>query len=82
MGTTFALPILAMVVIGLIIGSVFNFAFGFLAIPIVLFIMVNAFLATELMQKQRRIAKLRKFRNSARAQKADFTDEDKRTVAT
>jgi hypothetical protein len=82
MGTTLALPILAIVVIGLILGSLINFASAFLAIPIVLFIMVNVFLASEMNQKHRRIRQLRRFRQSARAQKVDFTEEDKRTVAT
>jgi ABC-type transport system involved in cytochrome bd biosynthesis fused ATPase/permease subunit len=82
MGTSFALPILAIVVIGLILGSLINFASAFLAIPIVLIIMVSVFLASETMQKQRRTAKLRQFRRSARARKTDFTEEDKRTVAT
>jgi hypothetical protein len=71
-----------MIVIGLILGSLINVAVGFLAIPIVLFILLNVFLVSEMSQKQRRIAKLRKFRQSARARKTDFTEEDKRTVAT
>jgi uncharacterized membrane protein len=82
MGTSLALPILAIVVIGLILGSLINFASAFLAIPIVLIIMVTAFLASESTQKRRRVAKLRRFRQSARARKVDFTEEDKRTVAT
>jgi uncharacterized protein YacL len=80
MGTTFAIPILLLVIIGAILGTLFNFASVFLAIPIVAFIMLNVFMASETMQKQRRLAKLRKFRNSARAKKVDFTEEDKNTV--
>ena len=80
MGTSFAIPILLLIVIGLILGSLINFAAAFLAIPIVAFIMLNVFLMSEMMHKQRRLAKLRKFRTSARAKKVDFTEEDKRTV--
>jgi uncharacterized protein YacL len=82
MRTTLALPLLATIVIGLILGSLINFGFAFLAIPIVLFIMLNVFLATEMTQKRRRVGQLRRFRQSARARKVDFTEEDKRTVAT
>jgi uncharacterized membrane protein len=82
MGTSFAIPILLLVIIGLLLGTLINFAATFLAIPIVLFIMVNVFLMSEVVQKQRRVNKMRQFRNSARAKKVEFTDEDKRTVAT
>jgi nitrate/nitrite transporter NarK len=82
MGTSFAIPILLLVIIGLVLGTLINFAATFLAIPIVLFIMVNVFLMSEVVQKQRRVNKMRQFRNSARAKKIEFTDEDKRTVAT
>jgi uncharacterized membrane protein len=82
MGTSFAIPILLLVIIGLLLGTLINFAATFLAIPIVLFIMVNVFLMSEVVQKQRRVNKMRQFRNSARAKKIEFTDEDKRTVAT
>jgi uncharacterized protein YacL len=82
MRTGLVLPLLATIVIGLALGSLINFGFAFLAIPIVLFIMLNAFLVTEMTQKRRRVGQLRRFRQSARAKKVDFTDEDKRTVAT
>jgi predicted membrane metal-binding protein len=82
MGTSFAIPILLLVIIGLILGTLINFAATFLAIPIVLFIMVNALLMSDAVQRQRRIHKMRQFRESARAKKVDFTDEDKRTVVT
>jgi hypothetical protein len=82
MGTSFAIPILLLVIIGLILGTLINFAATFLAIPIVLFIMVNAVLMSDAVQRQRRIHKMRQFRESARAKKVDFTDEDKRTVVT
>jgi hypothetical protein len=80
MGTSFAIPILLLVIIGLILGTLINFAAAFLAIPIVLFIMANVFLMSDELQRQRRVHKVKQFRQSARAQKVEFTDEDKRTV--
>ena len=80
MRTAFAIPIVAMILLGLAIGTMFNFGAAFLAIPIVLFIFINWFFGTEMMQRQRRIQKMNKFRRDARARKVDFTDRDKNTV--
>jgi uncharacterized membrane protein len=77
---TYSILILAIVVIGLALGSAFNFAFGLLAIPIVLIFFTGFVLTSEGMARQKRIGQMRRFRQSSRAQKFDFTDEDKRTV--
>jgi uncharacterized membrane protein len=69
-----------MIVLGAIIGSIFNFALGILAIPLVLIFFTGFILTTEGMQRQKRITQMKRFRNSARAQKVDFTEQDKRTV--
>ena len=80
MGTSFAVPIVLLVLIGLALGSTLNFAAAFLAIPIVAFLMLNFVLVSDTMARQRRIQKMRKFRNSSRTQKVPFTDKDKRTT--
>ena len=80
MGTSLAIPIVAIIILGLIIGTLFNFGTAFLAIPIVGFIFINWFFATEFMQRNRRIQKMNKFRRDARHRKVDFTEQDKRTV--
>ena len=77
---TFAIVILSIVLLGAILGSAINFGFGLLAIPIVLFLLLNYVMATDFFDRQRRINKMRQFRNSARARKVPFSDDDKRTV--
>jgi hypothetical protein len=80
MPTSLALPIVGLILIGLALGTLVNFGAAFLAIPIVGFIFINWFFATEFMQRNRRIQKMNKFRRDARARKVDFTEQDKRTV--
>lgn len=80
MGTSFAIPIVLLILIGLALGATFNFAAGFLAIPIVGFLLINFVMVSDTMQRQRRIHKMRQFRNSSRTRKVDFTDQDKHTV--
>ena len=74
-----AITIIALLVIGAIVGSLINFAAPFLGIPLAL-IFVGAVIGKEGMDRQRRIMQMKRFRNSARAQKVDFTPEDKRTM--
>jgi uncharacterized membrane protein YhhN len=78
--TGFILTILGMLVLGLALGALINPGIGLLAIPIVLFILLNVVMMSDTLQRQRRIHKMRQFRNSARAQKAGLTEADKRTV--
>jgi uncharacterized membrane protein YhhN len=78
--TGFILTILGMVVLGLALGALINPGIGLLAIPIVLFILLNVVMMSDTLQRQRRIHKMRQFRNSARAQKAGLSQDDKYTV--
>jgi hypothetical protein len=80
MNSGFVISVLAMIVLGLLLGSLINPGIGLLAIPIVLFVLLNVVMVSDTVQRQRRIHKMRQFRNSARAKKVDFTDHDKRTV--
>ena len=77
---TFTIVIVAIVLLGLALGSAFNFGVGLFAIPIVLFLLLNYVMVSDTFQRQRRIHKMRQFRNSARAQKVDLTDKDRRTI--
>jgi hypothetical protein len=81
MGTTFAIPILLFVILAAVLGIVFTPWAGILAIPIVAFLVINFVVMTDLLADQRRVNKVRAFRNSAKAKKVDFTEEDKRTIA-
>jgi uncharacterized membrane protein YhhN len=78
--TGFILTILSMIVLGLLLGALINPGIGLLAIPIVLFILLNIVMMSDTLQRQRRIHKMRQFRNSARAQKAGLSQDDKYTV--
>ena len=80
MNSAFVISVLSMIVLGLLLGSLINPGIGLLAIPIVLFILLNIVMVSDTVQRQRRIHKMRQFRNSSRAQKVDFTEQDKRTV--
>jgi uncharacterized membrane protein len=79
MGIAFA--ILAILVVGAIVGSALNFASVFLGIPFV-FLFVGALIGKEQMERQQRILRMKRFRRGARAQKIDFDRADKRTLAT
>jgi uncharacterized membrane protein len=74
-----AITILILLVAGAFLGSAINFGSAFLGIPLVL-IFVGAVIGKEAMERQRGIMQMKRFRNSARAQKADFSPEDKRTM--
>jgi uncharacterized membrane protein len=74
-----AITILVLLVAGAFIGSAINFGSLFLGIPLV-FLFIGAVVGKEGMDRQRRIMQMKRFRNSARAQKVDFSAEDKRTV--
>jgi hypothetical protein len=74
-----AISVIALLIIGAFLGSIFNFGSIFLGIPLVL-IFVGAVVGKEGMDRQRRIMQMKRFRHSARTQKVDFTAEDKRTL--
>ena len=80
MNTLFILTVLSMIVLGLLLGALINPGIGLLAIPVVLFVVLNIVMIGDTAQRQRRIHKMRQFRHSARAQKAGLTDDDKYTV--
>ena len=74
-----AIGILGLLVIGAVVGSLINFGSIFLGIPLAL-MFIGAVVGKEGLDRQRRIMQMKRFRNSARAQKIDFTPEDKRTM--
>ncbi|MEA2369066.1 MAG: hypothetical protein QOH38_1784 [Thermoleophilaceae bacterium] len=77
MGIAFA--ILALLVVGALVGSALNFGGIVLGVPIV-FLFIGALIGKETMQRQQRILQMKRFRRDARAQKVDFDAADKRTV--
>ena len=74
-----AIAILAILIVGAILGTTLNFAGLFLGIPIV-FIFIGAVVGKETFARQRKIMQMKRYRNSARANKVQFSDEDKRTM--
>ena len=74
-----AVTIVGLLIIGAIAGSLINFGSIFLGIPLA-FIFIGLVVGKEGYDRQRRILQMKRFRNSARAQKVDFTSEDKRTM--
>jgi hypothetical protein len=74
-----AVVIVGLLLIGAVVGSLINFGSIFLGIPLA-FLFIGAVVGKEGMDRQRRIMQMKRFRNSARAQKVDFTPEDKRTM--
>ena len=78
MGITLA--VLAILIVGAVVGSALNFMGVFLGIPIV-FLFIGAVIGKEQMERQQRILRLKRFRREARVQKVDFIPADKRTLA-
>ena len=74
-----AVVIVGLLLIGDVVGSLINFGSIFLGIPLAL-IFIGAVVQKEAFDRQRRILQMKRFRNTARAQKVDFTPEDKRTL--
>jgi uncharacterized integral membrane protein len=74
-----AFTIIAILLIGAIVGTTLNIVALFVAIPLAL-IFIGAVIGKEGMDRQRRIMQMKRFRRSARARKTDFTPVDKRTL--
>ncbi|MEA2349946.1 MAG: hypothetical protein QOG86_887, partial [Thermoleophilaceae bacterium] len=69
MGIAFA--ILALLVVGALVGSALNFGGIVLGVPII-FLFIGALIGKETMQRQQRILQMKRFRRDARTQKVDF----------
>jgi len=74
-----ALAILALLVVGGLVGSALNFLGVFLGIPLVL-LFIGAIIGKETMERQQQIMRIKRFRREARAQKVQFDRVDRRTV--
>lgn len=74
-----AITILFILIVGAIVGSTLNFAGLFLGIPIVL-ILIGVLIGKEGVDRQRRIMQMKRFQRDARAQKVQFSENDKRTM--
>ncbi len=74
-----ALAILALLVVGGLVGSALNFLGVFLGIPLA-FLFIGAIIGKETMERQQQIMRIKRFRREARAQKVQFDRVDRRTV--
>lgn len=74
-----AIIILAILIVGAIVGSTLNFAGVFFGIPFVL-IVIGVVIGKEFLARQRKIMQMKRFRRDARAQKFELSEADKRTT--
>jgi uncharacterized membrane protein len=74
-----AIAILALLVVGALVGTALNFGSLFLGIPLV-FLFIGAIIGRETMERQQRILRMKRFRREARARKIEFEPTDKRTL--
>ena len=74
-----AFAILAILIVGAILGTTLNFAGLFLGIPLVL-MFIGAVVGKEQMARQRRINQMKRFRRDAQARKVEFSEVDRRTM--
>jgi uncharacterized membrane protein YdjX (TVP38/TMEM64 family) len=74
-----AIAIIAILIVGALLGTTLNFAGLFLGIPIV-FLFLGAVIGKEALERQRRIMQMKRFRRDARARKVEFSEADKRTM--
>jgi hypothetical protein len=77
MGIAFA--IIALILVGALVGSALNFGGIVLGVPLV-FLFIGAIIGKETMERQQRILRMKRFRREARAQRVDFDSTDRRTV--
>ena len=66
-------------IFALVVGSFLNFAAPFIAIPLFV-IALSVFGARDMLNRQRKINQMRRFRREARARKTEFTPGDRKTV--
>jgi uncharacterized membrane protein len=74
-----AFAILALLIVGALVGTALNFGSLFLGIPIV-FLFIGALIGKETMERQRKILQMKRFRREARTRKVEFEPVDKRTL--
>jgi hypothetical protein len=78
--TNFILTVLAMIVLGVILGAIFNPGIGLLAIPVVLVGVLNIVMVGDTVRRQRSNHKTRQFRSTSRPQRNGLSEDDRRTV--
>ena len=76
MNSLFVISVILMLVLGLALGALLNPGIALLAIPLVLFGVLNFVMVSDTVQRQRRIQKMRKFRASSQAKKVPFSERD------
>jgi len=75
-----AIVIVVLLVVGAIAGSALNFAGIFLGIPF-FFLFIGLVVTKEMLDRQRKIMQMKRFRRDARNKKVPFSEADKRTMA-
>jgi hypothetical protein len=74
-----AITIVALLVIGAVVGLLIDFGSVFLGIPLAL-MFIGAVVTKEGLDRQLRIMQMKRFRNSVRAHELDLEPDDKRTM--
>jgi uncharacterized membrane protein len=75
-----AFAILALIVVGALVGSALNFGGIVLGVPLAL-LFIGAVIGKETMERQQRILRMKRFRKDARTRKVEFEPQDKRTLS-
>jgi Sec-independent protein secretion pathway component TatC len=74
-----AIAIIALILVGALVGTALNFGGIVLAVPLVL-LFIGAIIGKETIERQQRIMRMKRFRREARAQKIAFDATDRKTV--
>jgi hypothetical protein len=75
-----AIAVLIILIGGAFVGRAINFMSVFLGIPIV-FLFLGGVIGKEMMERQQRILRLKRFRREVHAREIEFAPADKRTLA-
>ena len=74
------LTIVLLLIVALLVGAALNFAAPVVGIPLVVLFLAGLG-ALEMSRRRRRFRDVQEFREDAKAEKTDFTAEDKKTLA-
>jgi hypothetical protein len=74
-----AITIIALIIVGGLIGTALNFMAPFLGFPIAL-LFIGGIIGKEQMARQNQILRMKRFRRDARAHQVKFDATDKRTL--
>ncbi len=75
-----AIAIIALIVVGALVGTALNFGGIVLGVPLAL-LFIGAILGKETLARQQRISRMKRFRRDSHTRKVEFDQQDKRTLS-